>query len=261
MIARLRTLSAKFRRLFAKQERREQNDLEIDDEIREHLQQLTDRFVAQGMSREDAAAAARRQFGNLGVHHEDRHETQTINWLENLWRDIRYGARQLRHNPLFATVAIATLAIGIGANTAVFTLLDQLVLRLLPVKDPSRLVMIWADGPTYGNTNGNRVVSYPFCQDLRKSPALESVMCSYDTSEPVTIDGATENLDVELVSGNYFDVLNADQAGIESRERHSSLIQVGCDNRIAETRCIQAQDAAARSKIQRSSGPPPHRES
>jgi predicted permease len=212
MIARLRTLFAKRRRLFASQEEREQQILEVDEEIRQHLQQLTDRYVAQGMSREDAAAAARRQFGNLGVHEEDRHETQSFNWLENLWRDIRYGLRQLRHNPLFTTVAIATLAIGIGANTAVFTLLDQLVLRLLPVKDPSRLVMIWADGPTYGNTNGNRVVSYPFCQDLRKSPALESVMCSYDTSEPVTIDGATENLDVELVSGNYFETLGVKPA-------------------------------------------------
>ena len=212
MIARLRTLAAKRRRLFASQEVREQEILEVDEEIRQHLQQLTDRFMARGMPREDAMAAARRQFGNLGVHHEDRRETQTINWIETLWRDIRYGARQLRHNPLFTTVAIATLAIGIGANTAVFTLLDQLVLRLLPVKDPSHLVMIWSDGPNFGNNNGNRVVSYPFCQDLRKSPALESVMCSYNTSEAVTIDGTTESLDVELVSGNYFETLGVKPA-------------------------------------------------
>jgi predicted permease len=212
MIARLRALSAKFRRLFGGEEIREQQNLEVDEEIREHLQQLTDRFIARGMSREDAAAAARRQFGNLGVHQQDRHETKSINWLENLWRDIRYGLRQLRHNPLFTTVAIATLAIGIGANTAVFTLLDQLVLRLLPVKDPSRLVMIWADGPNFGNNNGNQVVSYPLCQDLRKSPALESVMCEYSTNEAVTIDGATESLTVELVSGNYFDTLGVKPA-------------------------------------------------
>ena len=212
MIAQLRALSAKFRRLFANQESREQEDLEIDDEIRQHLQQLTERYIAQGMSREDALAAARRQFGNLGVHHEDRHETRTVNSLENLWRDIRYGARQLRHNPLFTTVAIATLAIGIGANTAVFTLLDQLVLRLLPVKDPSRLVMIWPEGPNFGNNNGQRAVSYPFCQDLRKSPALESVMCAYNTYEAVTIDGATESLSVELVSGNYFETLGVKPA-------------------------------------------------
>jgi predicted permease len=212
VIAQLRTLSAKFRRLFAKQEMREQQDLEIDDEIRAHLQQLTERFMAQGMSPQDAAAAARRQFGNLGVHHEDRHETRTINWLETLWRDIRYGARQLRHNPLFTIVAIATLAIGIGANTAVFTLLDQLVLRLLPVRDPARLVMLWPDGQNFGNNNGNQVVSYPLCQDLRKSSALESVMCEYNTNEAVTIDGATESLTVELVSGNYFETLGVKPA-------------------------------------------------
>jgi predicted permease len=212
MIAQLRALSAKFRRLFAKQESREQQDLEIDDEIRAHLQQLTERYIAQGMSREDALAAARRQFGNLGVHHEDRHETRSISWLENLWRDIRYGARQLRHNLLFTTVAIATLAIGIGANTAVFTLLDQLVLRLLPVKDPSHLVMIWPEGQNFGNNNGQRAVSYPFCQDLRKSPSLESVMCAYNAYEAVTIDGATESLSVELVSGNYFETLGVKPA-------------------------------------------------
>jgi len=212
VIERLRARSAKLRRLFVTQESREQHDLEVDEEIRQHLQQLTERFVAQGMSREDAAAAARRQFGNLGVHEDDRHDTQSIPWLENLWRDIRYGIRQLRLNPLFTTVAIATLAIGIGANTAVFTLLDQLMLRLLPVKDPSRLVMIWADGPNFSNNIGQRVVSYPFCQDLRKSPALESVMCSYNTHEAVTIDGNTETLDVELVSGNYFETLGVKPA-------------------------------------------------
>ena len=166
MISRLRVLSAKFRRLFANEKTREHQDIEVDEEIREHLQQLADRYVAQGMSRQDALAAARRQFGNLGVHQDVRRETQSVHWLETLGRDVKYGARQLRRNPLFTTVAIATLAIGIGANTAVFTLLDQLVLRLLPVKDPSRLVMIWAEGPNFGNNNGQRVVSYPFCQDL-----------------------------------------------------------------------------------------------
>ncbi|HUE43245.1 MAG TPA: ABC transporter permease [Candidatus Sulfotelmatobacter sp.] len=212
MISRLRVLSAKFRHLFAKENSREQHDLEVDEEIRQHLQQLADRYAAQGMSRGDALAAARRQFGNLNLHQEDRRETQSVHFLETLWRDVMYGTRQLRRNPLFTTVAIATLAIGIGANTAVFTLLDQLVLRLLPVKDPSHLVMIWPDGSNFGNNNGQRPVSYPFCNDLRKSPALESVMCQYNTWEAVTIDGSTESLNVELVSGNYFDTLGVKAA-------------------------------------------------
>ena len=151
-------------------------------------------------------AAARRQFGNLGVHHEDRHETRTINWLENLWRDVRYGVRQLRHNPLFTTVAIATLAIGIGANTAVFTLLDQLVLRLLPGERSIASRDDLARRPELRQQQRTtRAVSYPFCQDLRKSPALESVMCAYNTSEAVTIDGSdreprTSNSFPEIIS-------------------------------------------------------------
>jgi len=212
MKARFRAFTARLKGFFAMETARQQNVAEIDDEIRAHLLQLTDRFIAQGMSREDAAAAARRQFGNLAVHQEDRHETQSVPWLETSWRDVRYGARQLRRNPLFTIVAITTLAIGIGANAAVFTLLDQLVLRLLPVKDPSRLVMIWPEGSNFGNNNGQRVVSYPFCQDLRHSPALESVMCQYGTREAVTINGNTESLDVELVSGNYFETLGVKPA-------------------------------------------------
>src|SRR5882757_3342481 len=139
MNARLRVFAAKMRGLFAKPEAREHVDAELNDEIRAHLAQLTERYIAQGMSADDAAAAARRQFGNITLLAEDGRERRTFSTIENLWRDIRYGARQLRRNPLFTTVAIATLAIGIGANTAVFSLLDQLVLRLLLVKDPSHI--------------------------------------------------------------------------------------------------------------------------
>jgi predicted permease len=212
MNPRLRIFAAKLKGLFAKPQARQQDDAELDDEIRAHIAQLTERNIARGMSPTDAAAAARRQFGNVTVLVENGRERRTFSAIENLWRDVNYGARQLRRNPLFTTVAIATLALGIGANTAVFTLLDQLVLRLLPVKDPSHLVMIWPEGPNFGNNNGSRAVSYPFCQDLRKSPALESVMCAYNTSEAVTIDGNTESLNVELVSGNYFETLGVNPA-------------------------------------------------
>jgi predicted permease len=198
----LRTFAAKLRGLFAGQKD------EMDDEIRSHLRLLTERFIANGSSPKDAAAAARRQFGNAALLEEDRREQQTFRPMENLWRDVRYGARQLRRNPLFATIAVLTLALGIGANTAVFTLLDQLVLRLLPVRDPARLVMIWPAGPNLGNTEGPRPVSYPMYQDFqRKAEALESVICQYDAAESVTIDGSTERLNTEAVSGNYFEAL------------------------------------------------------
>jgi hypothetical protein len=130
------------------------DDAEFDEEMREHLRLLTERYVRKGMSPDAAATAARRQFGNTGLIKEDRRNMLTFPKIETFWRDLRYGARQLRLNPLFTTVAVLSLALGIGANTAVFTLLDQLVLRLLPVSDPARLVMIWPTDPSLGDTDG-----------------------------------------------------------------------------------------------------------
>ena len=80
--------------------------------------------------------------------------------------DINFAARTLRRSPLFTTVAVLSLALGIGANTAIFTLLDQLILRLLPVKNPEQLVMIWSTGPHMGNNRGSRAASYPMYQDF-----------------------------------------------------------------------------------------------
>src|SRR5229473_3718627 len=122
MIARLRLLAAK---LFG----RRSPETEFDDEMRAHLDLLTERYIHQGMTPSDADSAARRQFGNMALLQEERREMQTIRLIETLWRDTRYGARQFRLNPVFTTIAVLSLALGIGANTAVFTLLDQLVLR------------------------------------------------------------------------------------------------------------------------------------
>ena len=114
---------------------------------------------------------------------------QTIPSLESLWRDVRYGGRQFRLNPLFTTIAVLSLALGIGANTAVFTLLDQLVLRLLPVHDPERLVMIWSTGPHFGGNAGARTASYPMYQDFqRNAKAFDFVFCRFETSSSITLD-------------------------------------------------------------------------
>jgi predicted permease len=204
VIARLSVLAAKLRGLFGKRN----PDREFDDEMRAHLSLLTERYIREGMTPSDADSAARRQFGNTALLQEDRREMQTITSLETLWRDVRYGARQLRSNPLFTTIAVLSLALGIGANTAVFTLLDQLVLRLLPVQDPERLVMIWSTSPHFGNNIGPRVASYPMYQDFQhRAEAFEFVLCRFETPSSVTVDGSTERVNAELVSGNYFQAL------------------------------------------------------
>lgn len=186
---------------------------DFDAELNTHLQLLTDRYITQGMTHAEASAAARRQFGNASVLKENRHDLQSFRPLETFARDIRYGVRQFRLNPFFSAVAVVSLALGIGANTAVFTLLDQLLLRALPIQNPDRLVMIWSTGPHFGNNIGPRAASYPMCQDFqRKAVAFESVFCRFESPSSITLEGATERITAELVSGNFFETLGVQPA-------------------------------------------------
>jgi predicted permease len=122
--------------------------------------------------------------------------------------DLRFAFRNLRRSPLFALVAVASLALGIGANTAIFTLIDQLMLRLLPVSQPEQLVMIWSTGPHIGNNRGARAASYPMYQDFqRQAQAFSSVFCRFGTAVSLSFNGQTERVNAELVSGNYFQAL------------------------------------------------------
>jgi predicted permease len=114
---------------------------------------------------------------------------------------------------MFTAVAVLSLALGIGANTAIFTLLDQLLLRLLPVRNPEQLVMIWSTGPHMGNNRGSRASSYPMYEDYqRKAEAFSSVFCRFATSLSVSFSGRTERVEGELVSGNYFQALGVKPA-------------------------------------------------
>ncbi|HZQ93892.1 MAG TPA: ABC transporter permease, partial [Candidatus Sulfotelmatobacter sp.] len=204
MINQIGILVAKLKRLLGNRN----PDFEFDHEMHEHLRLLTERYIRAGMTPDNADSAARRQFGNTTLLREERTKMQTIPSIETLWHDVRYGARQFRLNPLFTTVAVLSLALGIGANTAVFTLLDQLVLRLLPVHDPERLVMIWSTGPHFGGNAGARTASYPMYQDFeRNARAFDFVFCRFETSSSITINSGTERVNAELVSGNYFQAL------------------------------------------------------
>ena len=117
-------------------------DSQLDEEMQAHLQLLMDRFVAQGMSRKDAAAAARRQFGNATLLEEDRREVRTLVSVEDLGRDVRYAVRSLGRNRAFAAVAIATLGLGIGASTAIFSVIDNVLLAPFPYTGAKRMVFL-----------------------------------------------------------------------------------------------------------------------
>lgn len=125
-----------------------------------------------------------------------------------LTQDVRFAARVLARSPLFASVAIVSLAIGIGANTAIFTFVDQLLLRPLPVKNPQELVMLYQVGEHLSTDQGFRAHSYPMYRELQKKPGpFSEVICRRETSASVTVDHQTERVDAEMVSGNYFSML------------------------------------------------------
>ena len=129
-------------------------------------------------------------------------------WWTGLGPDLRYALRRLRRSPGFTAVAVLTLALGIGANTAIFSLVDQLLLRFLPVKNPRELVMLRWRGSFVGSNTGSNAVSYPLFRDIQDhNDAFDGVFCRYALSVSLGYRGQTERVEGELVSGTYFEVL------------------------------------------------------
>jgi predicted permease len=130
-----------------------------------------------------------------------------------LLQDLRYAVRALRKSPLFVSVAVLSLALGIGANTAIFTLIHQLILQYLPVRHPEELVLLTARGNHYGSNNGPNALSYSMYQDFRdRNQVFRGMFCRNGTTASVSFYGRTELAAVEFVSGNYFPVLGVGAA-------------------------------------------------
>ena len=133
--------------------------------------------------------------------------------MDNVIGDIRYAARVLRKNSVFTAVAAVTLALGIGANTAIFTVLDQVLLRLLPVKEPQQLALLTMRGRNYGNNWGGNAISYPMYRDFQDhNEVFSGMFCRFPTSVSLTFGGQAERVEAELVSGTYFNVLGVTTA-------------------------------------------------
>jgi predicted permease len=149
---RVRALVAKLRGLLSGEMQQD----EFDDEVREHLRMLTQSFAAQGMSPEDAARAARLKFGNTTLLKEDRRELQSLTGVEALWLDFRYALRTLSKNRAFTAVSIATLALGIGAATAIFSVIDNVLLAPFPYKGAERMVFPRIQGAQQSGQQGRQ---------------------------------------------------------------------------------------------------------
>ena len=127
--------------------------------------------------------------------------------------DVKLAVRGLFRSPLFSIVAILSLSLGIGANAAIFTLIDQILLRKLPVKNPEELVMLYQQGPHSGSNMGSRMHSYPIYQEYQKrAEPLSEVLARRLADASISIDNQTERIDIELVSGNFFSMLGVGPA-------------------------------------------------
>jgi predicted permease len=190
--------------------RRDENAQRLDDEFQFHLDQQIAENIAAGMSREEARFAAMRAFGNPTYLEEESRDTWGCVRLEQLAQDFRYGLRTLRKNLGFTAVAVLTLALGIGANTAIFQLIDAIRLRVLPVREPQQLVTVQLADPTgvRGLTGGYPALTTPIWEKLRDHQNVFSGVLAWGSNDFGLTPGGEVRLAQGLfVSGDFFNVL------------------------------------------------------
>jgi predicted permease len=199
------------------------SEREFEEEARFHLEELIDRYVADGIDPAEARRLAERRLGNLAVLRDRTRDADTYRWLSDAGQDLRFAVRTLAGNPSFTIVAVLTLALGIGANTAIFSLFDGILLRSLPVRDPSRLVL-FSDETGEGTSTGSpptgrwTYFSLDVYRQLRDQPiGFESLAAVRSGEAQILVraggtDAQPSKAQAHLVSGNYFSTLGVDSA-------------------------------------------------
>jgi predicted permease len=211
---------------------RRKREAELDEEVRIHLEMAALERAERGEDRREAERAARREFGNSGLVKEVTRDAWGWRWLNDLVDDARYGFRTLSNNPGFTSVAVLTLALGIGANTAIFTLIDAALLRALPVRDSNQLVLFqwhahnepkhWSSS-SYGDCDQERTktaaggcsFSGPFFREIRSQSGVFSSLAAFAWAERLNLsgNGAAKLINqAGYVSGEYFATLGVEAA-------------------------------------------------
>jgi predicted permease len=181
-------------------------DRELNAEVRFHIEMETQKHIRQGMSPEQARALALRNFGPMEKHKEEARDARGISWFEEFVQDLRYGWRQLLKNPGFAALAVVTLGLGIGANTAIFSVINGVLLKPLPYGNGERLVLIEQSAPLSNQPNFG--VSIKELYDYRQQlPSFEGLVEFHQMSFDLLRRGEPDRVDTGVVSPNFFDVL------------------------------------------------------
>ena len=186
--------------------RRSTVEKELDDELRFHLEHQVEKHIRSGLTREQAVRRSRIEFGGTEQVREDCREARGVTFIEILAQDIRYGLRIFRRNPGFTAVVVGTLALGIGANTAIFSLINAALLKMLPVRNPEQLVQFTTNSPTMGI---NDAFSYPTFKALREQSQVLSGVLAFRRMHDVDVEvnGKGGLANGQAVSGDYFLVL------------------------------------------------------
>jgi ABC-type antimicrobial peptide transport system permease subunit len=221
-VSTLRIFITRLKGLFATQRR----DEELNEELQSHLEMLVEENRRKGMPQDEARRAASLKFGGIAQTEETYREARGLHFIQTFLQDLRYALRMLRRAPGFATVVVISLALGIGANTAIFSAIDAVMLRMLPVEDPQQLVMLewhardWPEkyvgdleGSSFGNEQeGQSSYSFAYAQyrqfkDQNHVFASAFAFAANSDRGNVGIDGRAEAAVIQGVSGNYFEGL------------------------------------------------------
>lgn len=187
--------------------RRRVREVDLERELRDHLDLEAEEQQEAGLSPEEAGYAARRALGNTAQIKEDVRMAWGFHWLETLLQDLRYGLRQLRHNPGFTIVAVFTLSLGIGASTSIFSVADAVLLRPLPYPNPQQIVRVWEQTP-----NSHRInFAQSNFDDFRTQNNTFATLAEYEQWLS-SVSGGSEPVRVNIanVSSDFFKTLGVE---------------------------------------------------
>src|SRR5271154_243779 len=224
-------------------------DQDIQDELRFHIERQTAENIAAGLPPEEARRQAVLQLGAIEGVKEDCREQRRGFWLESLYGDVRYGLRILRKSPGFTVIAILTLALGIGANTAIFSVVQGVLLAPLPYNEPERLVMVWQYNLTLKHAIS---VSYPDFLDWQRNARSFQQMAAFDSQDRnLTAPGTPEHLNGEEISSGFLStlgikpILGREFSPVE--DQHGGPLVVIISNRLWRNRFAASTAAVGKS--------------